>query len=96
MTGRPPNIPTRGDVPAGMIARLMGLALPDFQAVLPALATRGFPTPDPTTGLYCVEAVDRWRLRRHAALFPQLTAASGGVHAAAVFDQRRREVFGRG
>jgi hypothetical protein len=35
-----------------------------------------------------MEAVDRWRLRRHTRLFPELTAATGALDASAVFEQR--------
>jgi hypothetical protein len=44
--------------------------------------------PDPTTGLYCIEAVHRWRLRRYPKLFPELTAAPAAVNAATVFAER--------
>jgi hypothetical protein len=52
------------------------------------LERRGFPEPDPTTGLYCIEAVDRWRLRRYPKLFPELTTVPAAVDAAAVFVER--------
>jgi hypothetical protein len=35
-----------------------------------SLLARGFPPPDETTGNYCLEAVDAWRLRRYPHLFP--------------------------
>jgi hypothetical protein len=92
---RPKRIPDRGDVPAGAIAQRLGLSLPDFEARLPSLQKRGFPNPDPTTGHYCIEAVDRWRLNRHASLFPELTSASSAAHAGAVFDGRRQKLFGQ-
>ena len=47
-----------------------------------------FPEPDETTGRYCIEAVDRWRLQRHARLFPELTMMTGAVDAGRVFEQR--------
>jgi hypothetical protein len=56
--------------------------------LLPELNRRGFPSPDPTTGRYCVEAVDRWRRRRHPQLFPELTVAVGAVDARAVVEDR--------
>jgi hypothetical protein len=94
MSGRPPNIPTRGDVAKPSVARLMGLSSQDFDALLPQLRLRGFPEPDCTTGLYCVEAVDQWRLRRHSNLFPNLNGSTGAVNAAQVFAERRRASFG--
>jgi hypothetical protein len=91
---RPRRIPQRGDVAAGIVAELLGLSLSDFEASRTLLHDRGFPQPDPTTGFYCVEAVDRWRLRRHPHLFPELTTASAAAHAGAVFDERLRRLDG--
>jgi hypothetical protein len=93
---RPRRIPQRGDVAAGIVAELLGLSLPDFEARCPLLHDRGFPEPDPTTGLYCVEAVDRWRLRRHPKLFPELTTTPAAAHAEAVFTERMRRLNGQG
>jgi hypothetical protein len=92
--GRPRRIPIRGDVSATAVAELLGLSLPDFQTWHSALRERDFPEPDPTTGLYCIEAVDRWRLRRHPRLFPELTAAPAAAHAEAVFGERLRRLNG--
>jgi hypothetical protein len=96
--GRPVRIPDRGDVPPGLAAQRLGLALADFERLQPELQARGFPNSDPTTGRYCIEAVDRWRLRRHLSLFPELTHAPAAIHAAAVIDDRLRamENTGRG
>jgi hypothetical protein len=91
---RPRRIPPRGDVLAVVVAGLLGLSLADFQARYPELRRRGFPEPDPTTGLYCIEAVDRWRLRRHARLFPELTNAPTAAHADTVFGERLRRLDG--
>jgi len=91
---RPRRIPLRGDVNVSIVAELLGLSLPEFEARRPELRERDFPDPDPTTGLYCIEAVDRWRLRRHACLFPELTTAPTAAHAGAVFDARIRRLDG--
>jgi len=91
---RPRRIPARGDVGASAVAELLGLSVSDFGARRPALRERGFPEPDPTTGLYCIEAVDRWRLRRHAQLFPELTTPPAAAHADAVFDHRLQRLYG--
>jgi hypothetical protein len=91
---RRPRIPARGDVPEGAVAQLLGLSLTDFRTRRGGLRDRGFPEPDPTTGLYCIEAVDRWRLRRHARLFPELTTAPAAAHADAVFGERLRRLNG--
>ena len=88
------RIPARGDVAASLVADLLGLSLTDFEARRPALRERGFPDPDPTTGLYCIEAVDRWRIRRHPRLFPELTSAPTATHAGTVFDERMRALDG--
>jgi hypothetical protein len=91
---RPRRIPYRGDVEPALVAELLGLSLSEFKARLEALHARKFPDPDPTTGLYCIEAVDRWRLRRHSNLFPELTSAQSAAHAGAVFDERMRALDG--
>jgi hypothetical protein len=91
---RPRRIPARGDVATATVAELLGLSVPDFEARRPELRERGFPGPDPTTGLYCIEAVERWRLLRHPQLFPELTAVRTAAHAEAVFEERLRRLHG--
>lgn len=93
--GRPKRIPERGDVPPAAVAHRLGLSLPDFRVQLPVLQKRGFPSPDPTTGQFCIEAVDRWRLNRHPFLFPELTNAHSATHAGIVFNERRQRLFGQ-
>jgi hypothetical protein len=85
---RPRRIPVRGDIPAAAVAELLGLPVSAFHEKLDQLQERGFPSADATTGLYCAEAVDRWRLRRHPNLFPELTPVPAAAHADAVFDER--------
>jgi hypothetical protein len=85
---RPPRIPDRGDVPPSIVANRLGLTLPEFEAWRHELERRGFLGPDETTGRYCIEAVDIWRLRRHPRLFPELTAVAGAVDARAVVGDR--------
>jgi hypothetical protein len=92
---RPRRIPVRGDIPAAEVAKLLGLAVSDFYAKLDQLRKRDFPSADTTTGLYCAEAVDRWRLRRHPHLFPELTTVPAAAHAGAVFDDRLRRLHGQ-
>jgi hypothetical protein len=79
-------------VPPSAVAQRLGMPLSDFEACRGELERRGFPERDPTTGRYCIEAVDRWRLRRHPRLFPELTAAPVAVHADTVFDDRLRRL----
>src|SRR5262249_30200309 len=86
---RPARIPDRGDVAPSVVATLLGLSTTaEFEQMLPELNRRGFPSPDPTTGRYCIEAVDRWRRRRHPQLFPELTMAVCAVDARAVVEDR--------
>ncbi len=91
---RPRRIPERGDVAPAAVAELLGLSVTDFEARRDELRKRDFPEPDSTTGLYCIEAVDRWRLRRHARLFPELTNTPAAAHADAVFGERLRRLDG--
>jgi hypothetical protein len=67
MTRRFQVIP--GDVPTRIVARRMGLLESEFVQYQPSLEARGFPKPDPTTGLYDIDAVDEWRRRRNPELF---------------------------
>lgn len=57
------------------VARRLGLTVDAFRAAAPQLAARGFPTPDPLTGRYDPEAVERWRRLRNANLFPELSTS---------------------
>jgi hypothetical protein len=74
---RAPSIRFRvepGDIPAEKVARRLHLTPAQFEAVRARLFMRGFPRPDPDTGMYCLEAIDRWRHLRHPSLFPELAA----------------------
>lgn len=80
--GRPAHIPDVGDVPIKLVALRMGYSsVREFEAALPAFRLRGFPAPDPTSGRYCIEAVDRWRRRRHPDLFPELGQVADALDA---------------
>jgi hypothetical protein len=66
--------PGTGDVPPITAARRLGLTLDAFLEKLPQLLEHGFPPADPITGNYDLDAIDRWRRRRHPLLFgDQLT-----------------------
>ena len=91
---RPTRVPDRGDVPRAIIALRLGLTVSDFELRRPELERRGFPAADPTTGHYCIEAVDRWRLRRHPRLFPELAHAPTAMDASAVFNERMGRLRG--
>jgi hypothetical protein len=58
------------DIPAEKAARRLHLTPAEFEAKLSELIRRGFPAPDATTGMFCLEAIDRWRLARFPHLFP--------------------------
>jgi hypothetical protein len=47
----------------------MGLTLAQFDAQYDHLIARGFPTPDPDTGNFDLQAIDRWCDARHPHLF---------------------------
>ncbi|WP_244496348.1 hypothetical protein [Methylobacterium indicum] len=78
------------------MARRLHLTPAQFDAVRPRLFMRGFPRPDPDTGMYCLEAIDRWRHLRHPSLFPELVALGAtqtpAIHAEKVdMVERARE-----
>lgn len=86
-----------GDVSPEAAARRMGLSLAAFEDHLPKLYSRGFPPPDPTTGLFDLEAIDAWRRRRNPHLFASpLTAASGARDAEDVVMARLEAARRRG
>jgi hypothetical protein len=59
-----------GDVPPVVAAHHMGCAsVKEFEANLPALLERGFPSADPTTGNFDLDAIKQWRRLRHPQLF---------------------------
>lgn len=87
-----------GDIHPDAAARRMGMTRPEFERVLPRLLSRGFPIADPDTGMFDLDAIDRWRHRRNPHLFPdepQLTTASlvpndaSGVVKARLAEARR-------
>ncbi|MEM8636136.1 MAG: hypothetical protein AAGF33_14275 [Pseudomonadota bacterium] len=69
---RPLAIPEIGDVSAKHVAQRMGVSVDEFGEMLPDLLKRGFPDPDPTTGNWGIEAVDKWRQLRDADLLPAI------------------------
>lgn len=76
-------------MPAGAVAKLLGLSVQEFETMRPQLEARGFPLPDITTGKWCIESVDHWRRLRNAHLHPELAATPGGaVDARSVAHER--------
>jgi len=78
------------DVPPEKAARRLHLTPDDFRAKLPALLARGFPQPDPTTGMFDLAAIDQWMTARHytAASTTGLTAESKLRNAQEIFGDR--------
>lgn len=67
MTSAAPSIRLRvdpRDVPAEKAARRLGLTLASFEQIRDRLFARGFPRPDPDTGLFDLKAVEDWMDRR--------------------------------
>ena len=82
---RAPEIRFRVDpayAPADKIARRLCLTEAQFADCRPRLFARGFPQPDETTGMYDLEAVDRWRKRQRPDLYPELTPAPAAAEVA--------------
>lgn len=48
------------DVPAVKAARRLHLSLTQFEKLKDELFGRGFPHPDPTTGMYDLVKIDKW------------------------------------
>jgi hypothetical protein len=57
------------DVPREKAARRLGMSEDQFNSALPNLLARGFPVPDPDTGNFDLNAIDRWCDARHPHLF---------------------------
>jgi hypothetical protein len=67
------------------VAHYLALSLAAFRAKLPALLDRGFPPPDPTTGNFDFESIERWRYAHN----PQpLDLAPTARDAKSVMDER--------
>jgi hypothetical protein len=55
------------DVPAVKAARRLHLTLAQFEEKREELVRRGFPRPDPTTGMFDLTKIDAWMDARGAA-----------------------------
>lgn len=77
------------DVPPPVAARRLGLTEAMFDEKLPSLLARGFPSADPTTGHYDLDAIDTWRRRRHEGLFDDPARAKPASVARARLEARR-------
>ena len=74
------------DVPMDKAARRLHLTKAEFEELLPQLYARDFPSPDETTGMFDLDAIDEWRRRRYPHLF--LTSPEQARDARAVVDGR--------
>jgi hypothetical protein len=88
-----------GDVPADKAARRLHLTPERFAELLPKLSGRGFPAPDPDTGMYDLEAIDLWRKSRNPRLFgltPSPAVAQPDAASSQGMGDRFREAKKRG
>jgi len=81
-------------VPPSVAARRLGLSLTQFEDALPDLQKRQppFPSADPTTGNFDLDAIDAWRQARYPHLF--LTTPQTARDARTVVRARLRGVGG--
>ncbi len=68
------KLPPGGDVPPVTAARRMGLTLEDLEEALPELLARDFPAPDPTTGNFHLEAIEKWLLIDARSVYSRIRA----------------------
>ena len=81
------------DVPPEKAARRLHLALVAFELVKESLFARGFPRPDPDTGMYDLVAIDTWMDRRHSPTgADSLTSPKIPRNAHEVFSDRARRL----
>jgi DNA-binding transcriptional regulator of glucitol operon len=76
--------------PAQIAAALGWDGAKAFQERFGDYLKRGFPAPDPMTGRFDPEAVEKWRRSRSPHLFPELTTAPPARNAEALANERRR------
>ena len=84
------KLPPGGDVPRDVAARRIALSPAEFDKALPALLARGFPPPDPTTGNFDLDAIDRWRRSRHPHHRTRRAGACGVVGEACAEEMRMK------
>lgn len=82
-----------GDGTLADAGRLLNLSKADMRAKLASLVARGFPQPDPTTGMIDLDAVVQWRRLRHPALFGLIGHQPGAQDARAVVAGRIGRMF---
>jgi len=83
------KLPPGGDVPPITAARRLWLTLDAFEKILPGLLARGFPRPDPMTGNFDLDAIDKWRRGRHPHLYDdRVTSPPVALNAKDVVGER--------
>lgn len=81
-------------VPPAVAARRIGVTEARFAIVVSALEEHGFPLPDPVTGNYDLEAIDRYIDRRNGELLAK-QPADGGAETDNNLFLARIEAMGR-
>lgn len=82
-----------GDGTLADAGRLLNLSEADMRTKLAALIARGFPQPDPTTGMIDLDAVVQWRRLRHPSLFGLMNHQPAARDAQAVVSDRIKRMF---
>ena len=82
-----------GDGTLADAGRLLNLSETDMRTKLAPLIARGFPQPDPTTGMIDLDAVVQWRRLRHPSLFGLMNHQPASQHAPAVVSDRIKRMF---
>lgn len=82
------------DVPVEKAARRLHLTREQFERYADNLYARGFPRPDPTTGMYDLVAIDAWMDTRSNLTAPaDLTGARPARNASEVIGDRARRIL---
>ncbi len=82
-----------GDGTLADAGRLLNLSEADMRTKLAPLIARGFPQPDPTTGMIDLDAVVQWRRLRHPTLFGLIGHQPGAQDARTVVAGRIGRMF---
>lgn len=81
----------RADLSLSEVARLLGMKVDDLLPHMKDLQeNRGFPSPEPLTGRFDPEAIERWRRLRNSALFPELEKPKLAKQSGSIDSIRKR------
>lgn len=81
------------DIPPEKVARLLHQTPDEFEARKAALFDRGFPQPDPTTGMYDMVAINAWMDQRHRLTSGASTERQTARNTAEVAAERQRRLL---